>query len=167
MSTDTLRSWRGDVLPGGAGPWSSARPPGAVMGARTAIRNLGLRTRGCRVVSKLRPCCFVHGLLGTQQPGRVPNGDHARRGYGRPHHQRPGDGAAQRSRLVVRAQRQVGVPAPPAVLGAAAPCQVSDQKQRQWWLGTKRDYGRSQVRSAALFCSPVRGFICGNMEVPW
>jgi hypothetical protein len=25
----------------------------------------------------------------------------------------------------------------PAGLEAAAPCQVPDQKQRQWWLGTK------------------------------
>jgi hypothetical protein len=29
------------------------------------------------------------------------------------------------------------------------------------------NHGRSQVRSAALVCSPVRGFICGNKKVPW
>jgi hypothetical protein len=29
------------------------------------------------------------------------------------------------------------------------------------------NHGRSQVRSAALFCSPVRCFICGSMEMAW
>ena len=29
------------------------------------------------------------------------------------------------------------------------------------------NHGRSYVRSAALFCSLVRGFICGNMRITW
>ena len=29
------------------------------------------------------------------------------------------------------------------------------------------NHGSSHVRSAALFCSPVRGFICGNTEMTW
>src|SRR3974377_1337926 len=45
--------------------------------------------------------------MAIQQFGRIPDGDHPRGGDDRPHHHRPGDGAPQRSLLVVWAQRRL------------------------------------------------------------
>ena len=56
-------------------------------------------------------------------------------------------------------------PAEPVHRGALSRALRGNRSQGGW--ERSGNHGRSPVRSAALVCSLVRGFICGNMEMPW
>jgi hypothetical protein len=92
------------------------RHPARHRSGRPVNHHRGRRLSGHRAVpaaSKCRRRWFRHALLPAWQPGRVPDGDHARGGDSRPHHHRPGDSAAQRGLLVVGAQRRLRAGYPP------------------------------------------------------